>query len=49
LKIGILPIGQIALNVLTELGQGLFKIFPDTGFGTKVFGAIFFIYPLIDC
>ena len=29
MKIGILPVGQIASNVLTELGQGLVKIYPD--------------------
>jgi predicted Zn-dependent protease len=30
MKIGILPIGQVASGVLVELEQGTVKIFPDT-------------------
>ena len=30
MKVGILPVGQVASDVLFELEQGLIKIFPDT-------------------
>ena len=32
MKIGILPVGQVSIDTLAALGQGLVKIFPDSVF-----------------